>query len=373
MNQWTISSLLVKVVATCNLKCSYCFWFRDPVVKTQFSMMPTKVMNALMTRLDEHLRSNILESFHMIIHGGEPLLFGKKRMRDFLHQTQEICHKNKTRINFSLQTNGSLIDSEWCQIFREYSVSPGVSLDGPPKMNDQFRKDHHSRSTYEQTLGGIKTLQETGFSVPLLAVCNPNEDPEELVKHFVEELGINTFDILMPDFTHDEIEKIQSVAAFYVRLFDLWIDKYRSRGVRIRSLELMVGTLLGFLDRTNESIGYGPMQIVTVYTDGKLGATDSLGISNYQSKMKFGTILDQSIDSVKSCANYQRLVNESLTLSSKCMECEYALSCGGGMLAHRYSSKDQSYRHPSVYCNDLLAIFKHIQKRVERCLKWRIA
>ena len=82
-----ISQLLVKVATRCNIDCSYCYWFRDTAVYDKPKLMSADVLHRLLQRIEEHLAEHSLVDFPIILHGGEPLLWGV----DNFHRIAEAC------------------------------------------------------------------------------------------------------------------------------------------------------------------------------------------------------------------------------------------------------------------------------------------
>ena len=73
-------------------------------------------------------------------------------------------------------------------------------------------------------------------------------------------------------------------------------------------------------------------------------------------------IFEHSFEDLKQCALWVKLYESSLKPCKTCLECDYIQACGGGFLPHRYSAKN-GFDNPSVYCEDLKAIFRHIWNR----------
>jgi uncharacterized protein len=82
-----ISQLLVKVASRCNIDCSYCYWFRDAAVYDKPKLMSADVLQRLLQRIEEHIAQNSLIDFPIILHGGEPLLWGVENF----HRIAEGC------------------------------------------------------------------------------------------------------------------------------------------------------------------------------------------------------------------------------------------------------------------------------------------
>src|SRR5438552_18572161 len=88
-----ISQLLVKVASRCNIDCSYCYWFRDAAVYDKPKLMSDEVLQQLLRRIEEHIVAYGFAEFPIILHGGEPLLWGVENFRRFA----EACEAISTR------------------------------------------------------------------------------------------------------------------------------------------------------------------------------------------------------------------------------------------------------------------------------------
>jgi uncharacterized protein len=191
----------------------------------------------------------------------------------------------------------------------------------------------------------------------VLAVCNPSHHPREFVDFFMS-VGVNDFDIMCPDATFDE--RPESVAQFYCDLFDLWLAANRdARTLSIRSTENMLAGLLGGFSQTEE-IGYGPQEVCTILTDGGMEPLDVLRIAGDNTTKTALNVFDNEIEDIKTEPRWQAAREASLNLCEKCKQCQFAESCGGGYLPHRFSKRN-GFDNPSVYCDDLYAIFSHMQ------------
>ena len=71
-----IAQLLIKVASRCNIDCSYCYWFRDAAVYSKPKLLSDEVLQQLLQRIEEHIAEHALVEFPLILHGGEPLLWG---------------------------------------------------------------------------------------------------------------------------------------------------------------------------------------------------------------------------------------------------------------------------------------------------------
>jgi uncharacterized protein len=352
--------VLVKLASRCNINCSYCYWFRDADVYKKPALLSVESEDAFCRRLEEHIREFGLEQFMLALHGGEPLLFPKHRFVALLKKLDAIADRTGCHIERAVTTNAILIDEEWTDIFKAYDVAVTVSLDGPPDIHDRHRVDFKGRGTHADTLHGIACLRAAGIEPGLISVCNPSTNPGRVLSYVVEELGIKQFDILPPDATH--ADNPPPIADYYIELFDAWFDRYASGGVRISTLDAMIQGLVGNLS-VSDTIGFGPIDTVTLMTDGSLEPLDVLRIAGSGSTASNSNVFVNSLQDVQADPRWRSAFEASTRLCDACLQCEYLDACGGGHLAQRWSS-ERKFDNPSVYCASWKGIFDHIWDRI---------
>lgn len=348
--------LLVKLASRCNLNCTYCYWFRDKSVYEKPPIMSIETESNLLLKLEKHITQHQLNKFTLLFHGGEPLLFGKKRFSNMVSNIRGIEEKTNCKIYLGITTNGTLIDEEWIKIFKMAQMSVTISIDGPSKIHDARRVDLKGDGSFTRAIQGVKLIQKNGLEPRILAVCEPNSTPDIVVDYFVNSLRIERFDILIPDATYEDIP--HSIAEYYKRLFDLWFDTYSAAGIEIRYASSIAKSVLG-IDPQIDSIGYGPIQLVTVLTDGSLDPLDVLNITKNGSSQTKMSVNTHEIQDVVQDPIWKEAFRASLNLPSQCVACEYQFACGGGYLPHRWSNKER-FNNPSIYCSDLKEIFDHV-------------
>src|SRR5947209_5971873 len=91
----------------------------------------------------------------------QPLVLGLPYFR----QAVELCLKmapSGKRPEFIVQTNGTLINEQWCDFFAEYNFTVGVSIDGPAVIHDRQRLTLLGRPSFAQVERGIDLLIKRG-------------------------------------------------------------------------------------------------------------------------------------------------------------------------------------------------------------------
>jgi uncharacterized protein len=358
------SFLLVKLASRCNIQCTYCYWFRDPDVYRRPAVLTIEAEDALCQRLEQHINEFGLDQFMIVFHGGEPLLFPKHRFVALQQKLLDIEERTGCEIARGVCTNAILIDKDWVEIFNEFEVSVSVSLDGPPEIHDRYRIGFKGEGTHAETIRGLGLLRAAGIEPGLIVVCNPATAPESVVSYVVEELGIKQFDILPPDANHND--NPPPIDDYFIRLFDIWYDKYAAQGVRISTLDAMIQGLLGEMS-ISDTIGLGPIDTVTLMTDGSLEPLDVLRIAGDGSTRTTSSVLKNALQEVQNDPRWRDAFEASTHLCEVCRNCEYLDACGGGHLAQRWSPA-RKYDNPSVYCASWKRIFEHIWNRVSPTL-----
>jgi uncharacterized protein len=352
--------VLVKLASRCNINCTYCYWFRDPEVYNKPPVLTLDAEDQFCARLEQHIRKYELDEFLLVFHGGEPLLFPKYRFRNLQNKLADIERHTGCKIERGVTTNAILIDEEWTRLFKAHDVNVTISLDGPPEINDKQRVDFKGRGTLAATLRGLDCLRAAGMEPGLISVCNPSTDPERIVAYIVDELGILHFDILPPDATHSD--NPPPIADYFIKLFDVWFDRYAEGGVRISTLDAMIRGLTGHLS-ASDTIGLGPIYTVTLMTDGALEALDVLRIAGAGSTASNANVRDNALQDVQNDPIWREAFHASMNLAEVCRKCELLDSCGGGHLAQRWSPQ-RRFDNPSIYCESWKRIFDHIWRRI---------
>jgi len=124
--------------AICNLDCEYCFFLSKELLYPgdRFRMAE----DLLETYLRQTIESHRVDEITIAWQGGEPTLMGL----DFFRRSVEIAHSHLPAgksLQFTMQTNGTLLDDTWCEFLAEHDFLVGLSIDGPPAMHDAYRVD----------------------------------------------------------------------------------------------------------------------------------------------------------------------------------------------------------------------------------------
>ncbi len=158
------------VGAVCNLDCSYCYYLEKvnlfPNEKTH--RMPDGLLEKYIT---QHIQASPAQTIFFSWHGGEPTLAGLEYFQRIVELQKKYLPSNRSVLN-GIQTNGTLLNAEWCHFLKKESFVVGISLDGPEKFNsmNRFRKD--GKSCFEEVLRGFQLLKSNEIPCEILCVVN---------------------------------------------------------------------------------------------------------------------------------------------------------------------------------------------------------
>ncbi|MDT3399612.1 cyclophane-forming radical SAM/SPASM peptide maturase YhhB [Streptomyces sp. B1866] len=365
---------MVKTASRCNLDCSYCYVYNlgDEGWKSQPRLMTDAVMSAVIDQLSA-LSQSQSHPLSVVLHGGEPLLLGIGATERFV---EGLKLSLRADAGLHIQTNGVLLTDEFIDVFDRYDVGISISLDGPAELHDRNRRDRHGDGSHERVVAGVARLvahpaSERLFS-GLLAVVDPTSDPIE-VYEFLKATGAPSFDFLYRDGNHDALPpgKSQTDSTEYgdwmVRLLDHYLADLTPP--RIRVLDDLIRLILGGRGR-KEGIGQEEYGILVIDTDGRITRNDTLKAA-YPGADRFQ--LERSIvnrDLLDQLAGTE--LDEYFALqhptSPTCEACPELTVCGGGMPAHRWSTKN-GYSNPTVFCSDQLTLISALRSRLSIAAK----
>lgn len=363
-----LTRIVMKLASRCNLNCSYCYVYNkgDSSWRVRPPVMPAHVVLQSVLRIREHCESYQLKEIRISFHGGEPCLFGVVNFERLLTDLRSSLAGISTP-RFYLQTNGVLIDDEWCRVLRMHEVAVGVSLDGPPEINDKFRVTKKNKGSYSQVVKSIEKLVSAGVRTELLCVMQLGADGGEIQRH-MSKLGVSAVTYLLPDFTHDTIDPIRAVfghspvAKFVIGVFQEWLIQGWDQ-MKVGDLWNIIRILNGAPSKL-ETFGTSPPLYVFVETDGSIEGLDCLRVCADSFAATGLNIFQNDLQSISQLTAPQfQAIFERPSLAQDCKGCSERMTCAGGYLPHRYSSSN-GFDNPSIWCEDIKLIFSYIRQEL---------
>lgn len=363
-SEFPIQAFILKVTESCNLNCDYCYMFnlKDKSYLRRPKIMTSSIMELSARAIIRYAERHRMDDLDIIFHGGEPLLAGKSWFYNAVKYFRESTKQIKS-LNFYVQTNATLIDSSWVDLFTNLDIKVGVSLDGTRAANDMHRLDHLGRSSFERTIAGIQLLQDKDKLAGVLCVVDPSINGAEVYNYF-RELDIKLIDFLLPlEYNQDQHFPIGKDTAtpfadYLISVFDTWFSQ-DDPSVNVRIFHDLIGLMMGSRHST-DAWGGSPVRLLVIESDGSLGPVDSLrACGDGFTDLGLSVAKGDEIDLVYEHDLFQRALLGKQGLCESCLKCTFKDVCGGGYLPHRYS-KTNGFDNPSVYCPDIYKMLCHI-------------
>ncbi|MFI3333595.1 MAG: anaerobic sulfatase-maturation protein [Rikenellaceae bacterium] len=376
------STMLKPAGSTCNLDCHYCYYLD----KAQQYGGKQAVMNdsLLEEYVKQYIEANDVPEVTFCWHGGEPLLLGV----DYYRKAVEFQAKyaGSKKIFNTLQTNGTLLNEQWCQFFAHHKFLLGISLDGPKDIHDAFRLTKSQEPTFDKVMQGIELLKMHGVEFNTLSVVNSKCEGRgaeiyrffkslgshymqflPAVEHVVNIEGYHRPLIVSPDTENAQLApwsvSPKGYGKFLCSIFDEWIiNDVGNYYVQIfdATLANWCGVQAGVCSM-NETCG----DALVVEHNGDVYNCDHFVYPEY----KLGNIAETHL---KDIYNSRKRVDFGLAkrngLTNECMRCNYYFCCHGECPKHRFIVDEEGYRKNSL-CEGLYMFFRHSAPYMEFMLK----
>jgi uncharacterized protein len=362
----TIDTVLLKVASRCNLDCSYCYIYHmgDEGWRVQPKLMSIAVVEAVAAAFGNQLRQQGTP-FSVVLHGGEPLLIGIGRLDALCSALRDALPRP---CGIHLQTNGALLTDRFLDVLIRYDIGISISVDGPAAVHDRFRKDHRGRGSYARVAAAIGRIMARadarGLFAGVLAVIDPESDPESVYR-LLRETGAPSLDFLVRDGNWDHLPfgKLAPESTEYgewlARLLTIYVRD--PAPPRVRILDDMLRLILGGTAR-KEGVGTTDYGIVVVETDGTLNKNDTLKVAHTEADRfeRSWSILSDRLSEFLASKEYDRYYRQQRPISPICRTCPDLNVCGGGMVAHRWSTA-AGFDNPSIFCADQRHLIAHMR------------
>lgn len=346
-------TLLVKPAAgLCNMNCGYCF-YRAESAGRENRIMSRETVDELIRKIKEYHPWNL----HIIFQGGEPTLAG---LDYFEYFTENIKKNVGTKVMYSLQTNGLLIDRKFAAFLNKYPFLVGVSLDGNRTTNDRYRVDKNGESVLPQVLTAINLLDKNDVPYNILSVVDDrNAEEIDSTYAYFKKHGFYNLQFIPCIDEQDGIGlSAGAYEKFLKRLFDLWYADFDPDWfVQIRHLNNYIDILSGFEPENCAMRGVCGGYFV-VEANGDIYPCDFY----CRDENRLGSIFDDN--PFESNEKHRAFIEESGIIHENCRECRYYRLCRGGCRRDRTDGLTKN-----KYCTAYYNFFEYSYDRLEEAAK----
>ena len=169
-SQRAYHSMVKPIGSLCNLDCTYCYYLHKKELlgsASKFHISDAILETHIRQYIEGQDRSEVVFSWQ----GGEPTLLGLEFFRRVVELEQKYKRPHQ-RIENDLQTNGTLLDEEWCAFLHENHFLVGLSIDGPKALHDAYRIGKDGNPTFDKVFAASQRLHKHHVRFNTLTVVN---------------------------------------------------------------------------------------------------------------------------------------------------------------------------------------------------------
>lgn len=371
----------------CNLDCKYCFYLEKEKLfpsNENFKMRD----DVLETYIRQYIENQSVPEVSFAWQGGEPTLLGVKYFGRIVELQQK--HAGGKKITNALQTNGTLLDDEWCEFLAKNDFLIGLSIDGPPKMHDTYRVGKKGENSYEKVIRGLRLLKKHGVNFNTLTVVNRVNSQKPLeVYRFLRENGSGFIqfiplverladaeatklglDLAVPPRVDQETARMpvtdwsvepKQYGEFLVTIYDEWVKRDVGQ-VFVQLFDVALGNWMGLgggLCVFSENCG----SALAIEHNGDVYSCDHYVYPQY----RLGNVLNDALgDMVNSEFQRKFGTDKSATLPAYCRNCEVRFACHGECPKHRFLRTPDGERGLNYLCQAYKRFFKHADPSMKK-------
>ncbi len=350
----TIELLVIQPTPFCNIDCRYCYL---PQRNSKAVIKPQTLHN---------LFSKIFASgwvrggLSVVWHAGEPMVLPIAFYRDAFALIDELKPAD-LQIVHSFQTNGTLIDDDWCRFFAEARVNLGVSIDGPRHFHDVNRMTRAGRGTFDSTITGIRLLRRDGLPFHVISVLTtasmaaPNEMFDFYVAEGITQVCFNVEESegghVSQSFAESGIE-----GAYYRFLSEFWRLSAAAPGkiCFIREIEHALQQVIRSKEAPLRNQLVEPFAVTSVDWAGNVStfSPELLGLKNCAyDNFLLGNINHDALNDMETGPVLQKMRADITAGVALCREgCQYFSVCGGGEPVNKLFENGSFVSTETTYC-----------------------
>ncbi len=378
--------MLKPVGPACNLDCTYCYYLEK---KNLYPYAKGYRLNddLLETFIREYISSQDVPVVSFVWQGGEPTMLGLDYFRKAVELQQKYAEGK--RIENALQTNGTLLDDEFCQFLNEKNFLVGLSIDGPRDVHDHYRHTAAGGPSWEKVMDGVRLLKKHNVEFNTLSVVNDRTSEKPLdVYRFLKSIGSRfmQFIPIVERYTTDPGEEDVHLVhhryrgdaevtgwsvnpvkygKFLISIFDEWVRK----DVGTYYVQLFDVSLANWVGESNpglcvfsETCG----DATVMEHNGDLYSCDHFVYHDYY----LGNIKEKPLLDMMQQERQARFgLEKRTTLPRKCLDCEFLFACHGECPKHRFCTTEDGESGLNYLCESYEMFFNHVKPYMDYMTK----
>jgi uncharacterized protein len=368
----------------CNLDCSYCFYLEKEAMYG--GERKWRMADEVLERyIGQYIESQPGETVNFAWQGGEPTLLGVGFFRRVV-EMQKRLGGGRTITN-ALQTNGTLLDDEWCAFLSEQGFLVGLSVDGPRELHDRYRVTKKGEPTFDAVMRGLQFLQKHGTAFNTLTVVSRGNGSHPLeVYRFLKSIGskylqfiplvereapvalkVRGFDYSAPPVVGAAVDgggamgvtewsvTAGQYGAFLCAIFDEWVRRDVGRTF-VQLFDVALGNWMG-LGSTLCVFAEKCGGAVAIEHNGDVYSCDHYVYPEY----KLGNVMEAGLAEMVGSGQQRKFgADKSDALPRYCRECSVRFACNGECPKHRFIATPDGEAGLNYLCGAYKRFFTHI-------------
>ena len=367
--------------AICNLDCKYCFYLeKEKLYPGEKSWRMSE--EVLEEYVRQYIHSQPSPEIYFAWQGGEPTLLGVEFFRKVV-ALQNKLSDGKTIFN-AIQTNGTLLDDEWCEFLVANKFLVGLSIDGPAELHDKYRVDKQQQPTFDKVMRGLECLKRHKVDFNTLTVVNRENSQQPLeVYRFLKNIGsqflqfiplveraapvemkIAGFDFASPPLPGEKENfyavtpwsvEAEQYGNFLCAIFDEWVRRDVGKTF-VQLFDVALGNWMG-LGSTLCVFAEKCGAALAIEYNGDLYSCDHYVYPRH----KLGNVMNNSLGAMVNSPQQIKFGNDkSDSLPKFCRECEVRFACNGECPKHRFIQTPDGEGGLNYLCAAYKKFFKHV-------------
>ncbi len=362
--------VMVKPIgAVCNLDCQYCYYLKKKDLYPDAGQF--RMADDLLERyIVQHIAASPAESILFSWHGGEPTVLGLDYFRRIVALQRKHRPPGREILN-GIQTNGTLLDEDWCQFLEAEKFFVGLSMDGPRELHDRYRIDKQERATHKSVLRAFHLLQRRRIHCDVLCVVhNQNVRQPTAVYRFFKDIGVKFLQFLplvargAAGGVSAETVSPEAYGTFLCTVFDEWV-RHDIGKVNLQNFDEATRPFLGMEHALCVS---SPVcgNIVVLEHNGDVYSCDHFVDPGHRLGNIRATPLAELLES-PALLEFGR--NKRDRLPRYCRECGVLALCNGGCPKDRLARTPDGEEGLNYLCRGLKEFYTHSRPYLQK-LAW---
>jgi uncharacterized protein len=352
--------------ALCNLGCKYCFFLSKKNLYPESSFRMSDEL--LESYIRQYIEAQKAPQATVAWQGGEPTLMGLDFFRRSIQYEQKYRQPNMTILN-TMQTNGTLLDDEWCRFFRDNNFLIGLSLDGPRELHDAYRVDKSGNPTFDRVMKAARLLRKHKVEYNILTTVHAanGDHPLEVYRFLKDEVKANFIQFIPiverdndtgfqeGDTVTDRSIKADQYGRFLISIFDEWVKRDVGK-VYVQIFDVALAAWSGVapgICAFSTTCGTA----LAMEHNGDMYSCDHF----VEPKYLLGNIRDKEMALLAGSKKQRKFgLDKHDTLPGYCRRCEVLFACNGECPKNRFIKTPDGEEGLNYLCEGYRGFFRHI-------------